>query len=101
MNIVIENAVLKYIFKKNYEGLLLKSRNQSFGWAGCKKVILVEFVKEYSQVIENKFSCKSYKVKGIKVFIPYKLELEKVKELKVVEVVDSSSEKMFLDVEIK
>ncbi|STO31090.1 Uncharacterised protein [Fusobacterium necrogenes] len=31
MNIVIENAVLKYIFKKNYEGLLLKSRNQSFG----------------------------------------------------------------------
>ena len=53
MNIIIEDKVLNYILERNYEGLLLKTRNQSFGWAGCKRVILVEFIKEYSKIIEN------------------------------------------------
>lgn len=31
MNIVIEENVLAYILEKNYEGILLKTRNKSFG----------------------------------------------------------------------
>lgn len=31
MNIIIEDKVLNYILEKKYEGLLLKTRNQSFG----------------------------------------------------------------------
>lgn len=99
MNIVIEDKVLNYIFERRYEGLLLKTRNQSFGWVGCKRVILVEFIKEYSQVIENRFSCKAYKIDGIKVLIPYELDLEGVKELRITEVFSSFSKEMLLNVE--
>ena len=99
MNIIIEDKVLNYILEKNYEGLLLKTRNQSLGWAGCKRVILVEFIKEYSKIIENRFSCKTYKVDGIKVLIPYELDLEGVIELRISEVFSSFSKEMLLIVE--
>lgn len=99
MNIVVDEKVLDYILNKNYEGILLKTRNQSFGWVGCKRVILGEFIKEYSKIMENRFGCQIKKVQGIKVLIPYELDLEKVKELRISEVFSSFSKEMLLDIE--
>lgn len=100
MKIILEERVQKYIKDRYYEGILLKEKNTSFGWAGCRLIIQGEFIKDYSVIIEKKFSHKQIKVDGIKVLIPYELKLDNTKEIRISEIFSTFSKEMSLCVEL-
>lgn len=99
MDIIIEEKVLKYIFDKNYEGIILTKVNKSFGWVGCREIIQGEFIKEYSVILENRVGCYIRKVGGIKVLISQELKLEPIKEIRISEIFSAFSKEMVLDIE--
>lgn len=62
-------------------------------------IIQGEFIKDYSLILENKFTCQQINISGIKVLIPYELELGNIKEIKVTELYSTFSKEMILSVE--
>lgn len=99
MNVIIEEKVKKYLIKKGYEGIVLKREIQSFGWAGCRDIIQGEFVKDFSILETKEIKYEIKEVDGIKVFIPFYLNLGKIKEIRISRLFSVFSKVMILNIE--